>query len=135
MADEPTVFVVEDDPGVCNSIRWLLESAGLRVETYATGREFLASYDSRRRGCLLVDARLPGLSGLQLHQRLGGVHSSLPIIIMSGSELEPDAREGAVDVLYKPFSDEALLERIGRALDRSRRLAEADESCDPPGMA
>ncbi len=136
MADEATVFVVEDDPGVRDSIRWLLESAGLRAETYGSAREFLASYDDSRPGCLLLDALLPGLSGLQLHEQLRTADSSLPIIVMSGSDLEPEACKGAVDVLHKPFSDAVLLERIRRALDLSRRVHDADdEPLDPPGMA
>jgi FixJ family two-component response regulator len=130
MAAEPTVFVVDDDPGMRRSLSWLLQSVSLQVETFASGEEFLAAYDPGRPGCLLLDVRMPGMSGVQLQVELARRRATLPIIFLSGyAEVRTAVRTlkmGAVDFLEKPFSDEELLDLVLRTLERERRARLAD---------
>jgi len=124
-ASEPTVFVVDDDDAVRGSLRWLIESVGLRVETYGSAREFLAAYDPVRPGCLVLDVRMPGMSGLDLQDRLALLQYAPPTIIISGHGDVPMAvramKGGAVDFVQKPFNDQVLLDCIQRALERDDR--------------
>jgi two-component system, LuxR family, response regulator FixJ len=119
---EPTVFVVDDDDAVRESLSWLIESVGLRVETYASPREFLAAYDPVRPGCLVLDVRMPGMSGLDLQDRLAPLQNPPPTIIITGHGDVPMAvramKAGAVDFIEKPFNDQVLLDCIQRALER-----------------
>jgi FixJ family two-component response regulator len=123
----PTVFVVDDDPAMRSSLRWLIESVGLSVVTCANAREFLDLYRPEQPGCLLLDVRMPGMSGLDLQAELGFRSITLPIIIITGYAEVPIAvramKAGALDFIEKPFSDEALLQRIRKAisLDATRR--------------
>ena len=134
MATDPTVFVVDDDPGMRQSMRWLLQSVNLKVETYATAEEFLHAHDPTRPGCLLLDVRMPGMSGLQLQEELVARKVRLPIIILTGYAEVPTAvralKMGAVDFIEKPFSDEALLDRVLKAIeiDRQARVANAERA-------
>jgi len=125
MEAESTVFVVDDDAELRESLGWLLESAGLRVKSYSTAQEFLAQYESDEPGCLLLDVRMPGLSGLDLQEELKRRGVPPPIIIMTGHARVPIAvralKGGAIDFIQKPFSDQALLERIRQAIDLDRR--------------
>ncbi len=129
MAAEPTVFVVEDDAGVRDSLRALASSAGLAVETYASGREFLAAYDSGRTGCLLLDFRLRDSDSLEVQQELKRRHATLPVIVLTGdgsSQASVQAFEGgAVEVLQKPVPAHTLLDRVRSAIatDAQRRAA------------
>jgi FixJ family two-component response regulator len=117
----PPVFVVDDDQRIRDSLRWLLESAGLTVETYAGAREFLTACDPLRPGCLVLDARMPEMSGLELLEELAarGVYY-LPTILITGHGDVPltvrAMQAGAVDVIQKPLDDERLLERIRQCL-------------------
>jgi FixJ family two-component response regulator len=125
MKEKPaTIFVVDDDEAVRTSLRLLLKSVGLPVETYASAQEFLDQFDPDRAGCLVLDIRMPGLSGLELQQRLNEVHSITPIVFITGHGDVPMAVEamqaGAVDFIQKPFRDQDLIDRINRALDRDR---------------
>lgn len=126
---EPTVFVVDDDAAMRDSLRWLFGSVGLAVETFATAEEFLNACDPSRPGCLLLDVRMPGMSGLNLQDELAARHFTLPIIIITGfAEVATAVRAlktGAIDFIQKPFSDELLLERIRQAIDADRRVREA----------
>jgi RNA polymerase sigma factor (sigma-70 family) len=130
--DEATVFVVDDDFGVRNSTRWLVESEGLAVETFATAEEFLTAYDPSRPGCLVLDVRLVGSSmdGLELQSELARREIELPIIVVSAFADVPVAvralKAGAIDLLEKPFRDEDLLDRILTAVanDAERRREE-----------
>ncbi|MHC4415544.1 MAG: response regulator transcription factor [Planctomycetota bacterium] len=119
---EPTVFVIDDDAEVRSSLRWLMESAGLTVESYASAGEFLEAYESDRPGCLVLDLRLPGMSGYELQKKLAGQGLELPVIIISAYGDVPTAvrvmKAGAVDFLEKPFPREVLLERVRQAVDR-----------------
>ena len=125
MESEPTVFVVDDDPAICESLANLLESRGLRFRTYPSAEAFLAAYDPREPGCAVLDVRLRGMSGLELQARLARDGNSLPVIILTGHGDIPmavrAAKAGAVDFLEKPVNDEVLLQRIHLALAQERR--------------
>ena len=118
---EPTVFVVDDDPSIRESLRWLIESVGLRVQTSATAQEFLDRYDADTPGCLVLDVRMPGISGLDLQAELSSRKISIPIIIITGHAEVPVAvsalKAGAMDFIEKPFSDQLLLDRVRRAIE------------------
>lgn len=121
---KPTVFIIEDDAAVCKSLRWLFESVDLSVEVYNNGCDYLKAYDPNRIGCLLVDIRLPGMSGLELQQQLVQRNNPIPIIIITGHgdvTLAVRAmKAGAKDFILKPFNDELLLEQIQKAILENR---------------
>jgi FixJ family two-component response regulator len=125
----PTVFVVDDNPGVRKSIQALVEAAGLRAETYASAGEFLAAYDAERPGCLVLDIRLRGESGLDLQDELRKRAATLPIIIITGYADVPAAvrafKGGAVDFLRKPVPPKKLVAQIQAAIEADRRTREA----------
>lgn len=131
-ASSETVFVLDDEAAIRDSLRFLLESVGLRVETFADAGEFLASWSPERPGCLVLDVRMRGMSGLELQDELvrRGVH--LPTIVITGHGDVPMAvramKSGALDFLQKPFGDQALVDRVHQALeidrDARRDLAE-----------
>lgn len=131
---DPTVFVVDDDPAMRASLRWLLESVGHSVVTCSNAREFLDQYRTEQPGCLLLDVRMPGMSGLDLQEELTLRRIVLPIVIITGYAEVPIAvramKAGALDFIEKPFSDEALLERIRKAivLDARRRRVDFERS-------
>jgi len=122
----PTVFVVDDDPAVGDSIRLLLRSVGLRSEVYLSGDEFLAAYEADRPGCLVLDIRMPGMSGIEVQERLRELGSTLPIIFVTAHGDVPMAvdamKAGALDFLEKPFRDQELLDKIRQALDHDARI-------------
>lgn len=117
---DPTIFVIDDDVAVQDSLKALLESADLRVETYGSGRDFLAGLGSGRRGCVVLDLDLPVMSGLDVLEALADRHSTIPVIIITGradkTTRERSLRTGAVALLEKPMNSEMLLEAIDRAL-------------------
>jgi RNA polymerase sigma factor (sigma-70 family) len=119
-AIEPIVYVVDDDEAMRSSLKWLIESVGMRVETYGAADEFLSCYYPGRAGCLLLDVRMPGMSGLELQELLATRHAQLPVIIITGHGDVPMAvramKAGAVDFIEKPFNDESLLDAIRHAL-------------------
>jgi len=129
MAPDPTVFVVDDDPAMRDSLCWLLQSVDLHVETYPSADAFLAAYDAGRPGCLVLDVRMPGMSGLNLQDELRARNIRLPIIMLSGHAEVPTAvralKAGAIDFMEKPFSDELLLDRIRQAIDLDRERRDA----------
>ena len=133
MEPESTVFVVDDDADLRESVGWLLESAGLRVKSYSTAQEFLNRYEPEEPGCLLLDVRMPGLSGLDLQEELRRRGVPPPIIIMTGHARVPMAvralKDGAIDFIQKPFSDQSLLERIRQAIDLDRRTRQMRVEC------
>lgn len=120
----PTVFVVDDDEAVRKSLAWLIGSVGLAVQAYENADAFLASWTVERPGCLVLDVRMPGMSGLELQDALGRRGSSLPVIIVTGHADVPMAvralKAGAVDFIEKPFNDQVLLDRIQDAVKRSQ---------------
>jgi two-component system response regulator FixJ len=121
----PTVFVVDDDEGVRNSLRFLLKSVGLTTRTLPSASEFLATYKPSQPGCLVLDVRMPGMSGLELQQQLNLRGATIPLIFITGHGDVPMAVEamqhGAFDFLQKPFRDQDLIDRIQRALERDVR--------------
>ena len=120
MGNEPTVFIVDDDEAMRNSLKWLIESVAMQVETYDSAQAFIESYYPGRSGCLLLDVRMPGMSGLELQEYLIDHHIHIPVIIITGHGDVPMAiramKVGAVDFIEKPFNDELLLESIRHAL-------------------
>lgn len=131
MKPDPTICVVDDDGGVRNSLRWLIESAGFRVATYTSAKEFLKGYDGETPGCLVLDVRLSGHSGLDLQQQLHAKGIPIPVIMITGHGDVPTAvramRSGALDFIEKPFNDKLLLDRIRQAvlLDIRNRVERA----------
>jgi FixJ family two-component response regulator len=124
-SSQPTVFVVDDDEAVRDSVRVLLKTVGINAETFASGREFLDSYDPDRPGCLVLDIRMPGMSGMELQEQLVARNAILPVIFITGHGDVPMAvhalRSGAVDFMQKPFSEQALLDRIQQVLEQNGR--------------
>lgn len=121
MSMEPIVYVVDDDQAMVESLSWIIESVGLKVKTYTRANEFLEQYNHLQHGCLLLDVRMPGMSGPELQAKLNAQGTtSLPIIFISGHGDVPLAvrvmKAGAVDFLTKPFNDQVLLESINKAL-------------------
>jgi len=124
-----TVFIVDDDAAIRDSLKLLLKSADLRVVCYESAERFLDAYGSEMCGCLLLDVRMPGMGGLDLQRELNRRKSVLPVIIMTGHGDVPMAVEamkaGATDFIEKPFNDEDLLTRIQNSIERQQReLAE-----------
>lgn len=122
---DATVYVVDDDPALRESLSYLLKSEGLRVRTFESARAFLFEHERNTRGCLVVDVRMPEMSGLQLLEQLTGEGSELPVIVITGHGDVPMAvralKFGALDFIEKPFGDQALLDRVHEALDEDRR--------------
>ena len=120
------VFVVDDDASVRKSLARLIAVAGWKVETLASADEFLERAPHDRPACLVLDVRLPGLNGLELQERLARDDGDIPIVFITGHGDVPMGvramKAGAVDFLPKPFEDEALLEAIGRAIERDRQI-------------
>lgn len=117
---ELTVFIIDDDAAVRDSLADLMDSVGLTVQTYATAIDFLADYSAELLGCLVVDIRMPGMSGLELQQELNRREAMLPIILITAhgdvSMAVQAMREGALDFIQKPFRDQELLDRVNQAL-------------------
>ena len=115
-----TIYVIDDDEAICKAIKWLLEPANLIVKIYHSAFTFLEEYNPNLRGCLLIDIRMPGISGLQLQERLVALGNSMPIIMLTGhgdiSMAVRALKSGAFDFITKPFNDQYLLEQIQIAL-------------------
>jgi two-component system response regulator TtrR len=122
-----TIFVVDDDEAMRDSMTWLLEGEGYRVACFASAAEFLDARSDDMRGCLVLDVRMPEMSGLELHERLDTLGSRLPIIFITGHGDVPMAvaalQRGACDFIEKPFHNADLLSRIERALELDREIA------------
>ena len=117
---QKTVYVVEDDEAVRDSLELLLKSDGKPVKTYESATAFLKDYSDKMAGCIVLDIRMPGMDGMELQKKLNEKHSILPIIFVTGHGDVPMAvdamKEGAVDFIQKPYREEALLEKIEAAL-------------------
>lgn len=116
------VFIVDDNPAVRDAIRWLMEQVNLETETFSLAREFLAAYRPKMRGCLILDIRMPEMSGMELLGRLTQEGAILPIIIITGHgdvELAVRAmKAGIFEFLLKPFNDQVLLDAVQAALEK-----------------
>jgi FixJ family two-component response regulator len=129
---ESIVFVIDDDPSVRSAIKRLIGSVGLQVEAFGSAQEFLASKLPNMPGCLVLDIRLPGISGLGLQRQLADANVQIPIIFITAHSDVPMTvramKAGAVEFLTKPFGDQDLLDAIHLALekDRGRRRQEAE---------
>ena len=119
-----TIFVVDDDASMREALKNLLRSVGLEVETFENAQEFLSARHSEAPGCLILDVRLPGLSGLDLQRQLAEANVHLPIIFITGhGDIQMSVRAikaGAVEFLTKPFRDQDLLDAVQQAVDQDR---------------
>jgi two-component system response regulator FixJ len=127
MSMEAIVYVVDDDQAMVESLSWVIQSVGLIAKTYTRAQDFLEDYDPSQHGCILLDVRMPGMSGPELQTKLNALGAALPIIFISGHGDVPLAvrvmKAGATDFLTKPFNDQVLLESINKALrvDKTNR--------------
>jgi len=122
---EPIVYVVDDDPQTCRAVAELVHSFGYQVELFESSNKFLESIDQTRPGCVVLDIRLPGLDGLEVHQRLLQREIALPVVVITGyadtSTTVRSLRNGAVTVLEKPFRDDELWSNVQEALQQSEQ--------------
>ena len=131
---EPTVFIVDDDPDFLTALALMLESTGLRVETFPGAQDFLAAYTPDRPGCLITDVRLRGMSGLTLLERLGGRAAPLPVLLVTGyGDFQMAVRafkEGATDIFQKPFEDQDVIDRVWQLIrdDKATRTARTEKN-------
>ncbi len=125
----PTVFVVDDDEAVRNSLRFLLKSVGLPTQMFSSATEFLQGYRPSHPGCLVLDVRMPAMSGLELQQQLNLLGATIPVVFITGHGDIPMAVEamqhGAFDFLQKPFRDQDLIDRIQKALVKDAKTRTA----------
>lgn len=123
---KPTVFIVDDDKELCQSLQWLLESMGLLVSIYNNAQDFLNAFKPTQLGCILLDIRMPLMSGLELQEQLNLRQNTLPIIFMTGHGDVPIAvramKAGAFDFLMKPFNDQLMLDQIQRAIVKHQQI-------------
>ena len=132
------VFVVDDDVSIREALEGLLRSAGFSVETFASAQEFLASWRVNRPSCLVLDVQLPGLSGLDLQQRIVEANREIPIVFITAHGDVPTSvramKAGAVEFLTKPFSEREFLDAIRQAIKRDRSIrqqqAQMEDLCD-----
>jgi FixJ family two-component response regulator len=131
MPPDPTVWVVDDEAAMRNSLKWLIESVGLAVRVYASAEEFLGAYDAALPGCIVSDVRMPGMSGIELQAELAQRGGAVPMIFLTAHGEIPMAvhaiQSGAFDFIEKPFSNHGLLERIQRAVARDKQTRVALE--------
>ena len=124
---EPRVYIVDDDEAMRDSLKWLLESRGLKVELYPSGEAFLRAFDSEFCGCLVLDVRMPGMSGMDLYTRLQARASTLPVIFITGHGDVPMAvsalKKGAADFIEKPFNNRDMVRLIESCLKQDRAAA------------
>ncbi len=134
MQSDGTVFIIDDDQGVCKALCRLIQSVGLQAKAFASAQEFLDAYQSADPGCLVLDVRMPGLSGLELQDLLAARNIHIPIIFITGHGDVPMSvkamKDGALDFIQKPFSDQVLLDAVQTALAKDaaarRKNAERD---------
>jgi FixJ family two-component response regulator len=123
---EPTVFIVDDDPSVLKGLRLLMKSVKLNVETYSSARDFLDRYKPDQPGCLLIDMRMPGISGLELQEILQSSNILIPTIIITGYGEVMDAvqamKKGAIDFIEKPFNGQYLLDQIHKGIAEDAQI-------------
>ena len=130
---KPTIFIVDDDPSVRQSTELMLKSVGFNVKTFVSAQDFLKANLQEDLGCLILDVRMPGISGLDLQEKLVSSKRPLPVIFITGHGTVPMSvramKAGAVDFLQKPFEEQDLLDAINRAITQQReRKSKKDEA-------
>ena len=130
---KPTIFIVDDDPSVRESTELMLKSVGFNVKTFVSAQDFLKANLQEGLGCLILDVRMPGISGLDLQEKLVSAKTPLPVIFITGHGTVPMSvramKAGAVDFLQKPFEEQDLLDAINRAITQQReRKSKKDEA-------
>jgi FixJ family two-component response regulator len=134
MMPDPTVYIVDDDPDMRDSLRWLMKTVGLHVETFPSAADFLRDFTPRGPGCLVFDVRMPGTSGLKLFEELVARGESMPVIFITAYADVPMAiqamKSGAVEFVEKPFNRQTLLDKVQRAIkdDVEQRRLLADRA-------
>jgi FixJ family two-component response regulator len=125
-ADDPVVFVVDDDPSICEALERLLATVGLEAQTFGSAQEFMSTKRPDVPSCLVLDVRLPGLSGLDLQRELVNMDPPMPIVIITAYADIPmtvqAVKAGAVEFLTKPFRDQELLDAVQEAINRDRTM-------------
>jgi FixJ family two-component response regulator len=131
---KPVVFIVDDDSSVRRSLERLVRSVGLTAKSFASAKEFLQTGHGKETGCLVLDMRMPEVSGLELQEKMTRAGILLPIIFISGHATVPMSvramKAGALDFLQKPFDEQDLLEAVYRALDRCRQAREEHQEME-----
>jgi two-component system response regulator FixJ len=126
-----TVYIVDDDRMARESLQWLIESAGLTAEVYASGVDFLQQLDTTQPGCVLLDVRMPDINGMELHAKLKQHNVLLPVIIVTGHADVAMAvramKAGAYDFIEKPYNDALMLERVQNAISRDQESRRAQQ--------
>lgn len=134
MSDEATVFIVDDDEAVRDSLSFLMQSVGLKTESFDSADSFLQASPTQHAGCLLLDIRMPGMSGLELQGVLEERNIRLPVIFISGHADVPMAvralKAGAFDFVEKPFNDQLLLDCVQRAIEEDRQQRQNEVQLD-----
>ena len=127
---ETTVFIIEDNDDAREALCFLFESVQLKTKSYSSAEQFLKHYDPECLGCLIVDVRMPGISGLDLHEELIAQNALIPIIITTGHADVPMAvramKAGAFDFFQKPINEELLIERVRQAIEHDVRMRPAE---------
>tara|TARA_Y100001973_G_C5167838_1_gene317209 strand:- start:848 stop:1483 length:636 start_codon:yes stop_codon:yes gene_type:complete len=122
--DAQTVFVIDDDADVRDSLKWLLESVGLKVQAYENALAFFDGFDKSQSGCIVMDVRMPGLSGINAQKKLPELEIELPVIMISAHgnvDMAVTAlTQGAMTFIEKPFDDQVLIDHVHNALERDR---------------
>jgi two-component system response regulator DctR len=130
----PTVLIVDDDSAVRDSLAWLLKSRGLHTKTWASGDEFLSSKAEVRYGCLVLDIRMPGMSGIELFDRLREAGCRLPVIFLTGHGDVPMAvqaiKDGAFDFLEKPVDEIKLIDRVSAAMEHNATVEQSNDTSE-----
>lgn len=126
MLPEPVVYVVDDNESARQSLQWLLDSVDMKAETFATATDFLGAFDPGRPACLVLDVRMPGMSGPELLERLHAEDIPIPVIIVTAygdvATTVRSMKHGALDVIEKPFNDQVMIDRINEAIERNADL-------------
>jgi FixJ family two-component response regulator len=127
----PTVYIVDDNQAVRDAVRWLVEQVGLSAKTFASAKDFLSSYGADLYGCIVLDVRMPGMSGIELQEQLARLSASIPVIIVTGHGDVPITvramKAGAFDFLQKPFNDQVLLDSIFAAVRKHEQITQRKE--------
>ena len=138
---EQRVYIVDDDEPMRDSLQWLLESQGFAVTAFASAEDFLAACREDMAGCIVLDVRMPGMSGLELYEKLNARRCTLPVIFITGHGDVPMAvsalKKGAVDFIEKPFGDQDMLRLIVQCLelDRANRARQQDKAAAAQRLA